>query len=61
MLTIERRVPEEVRADLARRGHPVHTVGDLDGPCSIEIIRRDPTGMLIAGSDPRRDGWALAW
>jgi gamma-glutamyltranspeptidase/glutathione hydrolase len=61
-LTIERRVPEEIRADLARRGHPVHTVGDLDGPCSIEIIRRDPaTGMLLAGSDPRRDGWALAW
>ena len=61
-LTIERRFPEAVRNDLARRGHPVHTVGDLDGPCSVEIIRRDPaTGMLLAGSDPRRDGWALAW
>ena len=61
-LTIERRFPEPVRAELARRGHPVHTVGDLDGPCSIEIIRRDTAaGMLIAGSDPRRDGWALAW
>jgi gamma-glutamyltranspeptidase / glutathione hydrolase len=61
-LTIERRFPEAVRDDLARRGHPVDTVGDLDGPCSVEIIRRDPaTGMLLAGSDPRRDGWALAW
>jgi gamma-glutamyltranspeptidase/glutathione hydrolase len=61
-LTIERRFPEAVRRELARRGHPVKTVGDLDGPCSIEIIRRDATtGMLIAGSDPRRDGWALAW
>jgi gamma-glutamyltranspeptidase len=61
-LVIERRVPEAVRSELARRGHPVRTVGDLDGPCSIEIIRRDAaTGMLIAGSDPRRDGWALAW
>ena len=61
-LTIERRVPEPVRRELAGRGHPVETVGDLDGPCSIEIIRRDPaTRMLIAGSDPRRDGWALAW
>jgi hypothetical protein len=40
----------------------VDTVGDLDGPCSVEIIRRDAeTGMLSAGSDPRRDGWALAW
>jgi gamma-glutamyltranspeptidase/glutathione hydrolase len=61
-LTIERRVPEAVRAELARRGHPVMTVGDLDGPCSVEIIRRDAAnGMLLAGSDPRRDGWALAW
>lgn len=61
-LAIERRVSEAVRAELARRGHPVATVGDLEGPCSIEIIRRDPaSGMLTAGSDPRRDGWAAAW
>jgi gamma-glutamyltranspeptidase len=62
VLTMERRFPEEIRRDLALRGHPVDTVGDLDGPCSAEIIRRDDaTGMLVAGSDPRRDGWALAW
>ncbi|MBV9378775.1 MAG: gamma-glutamyltransferase family protein, partial [Alphaproteobacteria bacterium] len=61
-LTIERRFPEAVRAELVRRGHPVKTVGDLEGPCSVEIIRRDAaSGMLLAGSDPRRDGWALAW
>ena len=61
-LTIERRFPEAVRSELARRGHPVKTVGDLDGPCSVEIIRRDAaSGVLLAGSDPRRDGWALAW
>ncbi|MFL5267541.1 MAG: gamma-glutamyltransferase, partial [Stellaceae bacterium] len=40
-LTVERRFPEAARSELTRRGHPVHTVGDLDGPCSIEIIRRD--------------------
>ena len=61
VLTMERRFPEEVRRELARRGHPVDTVGDLEGPCSVEIIRRDADGMLLAGSDPRRDGWALAW
>jgi gamma-glutamyltranspeptidase/glutathione hydrolase len=61
VLTMERRFPEEVRRDLSRRGHPVDTVGDLDGPCSVEIIRRAPDGTLMAGSDPRRDGWALAW
>lgn len=60
VLTIERRFPRDLRHELARRGHPVETVGDLDGPCSIEIIRREGA-MLLAGSDPRRDGWALAW
>jgi gamma-glutamyltranspeptidase len=61
-LVVERRVPAAVREELARRGHPLRTVGDLEGPCSVEIIRRDAaSGMLIAGSDPRRDGWALAW
>jgi gamma-glutamyltranspeptidase len=65
VLTMERRFPEEVRRELTRRGHPVNTVGDLDGPCSVEIIRRQEDGhgnaVLFAGSDPRRDGWALAW
>ncbi len=61
-LTMEARFAPSVREELAARGHPVVTVGDLEGPCSIEIIRRDPaTGMLLAGSDPRRDGWALAY
>jgi gamma-glutamyltranspeptidase/glutathione hydrolase len=61
-LTLERRFSSEVRQELAARGHNVVTVGDLEGPCSIEIIRRDPAnGMLMAGSDPRRDGWALAY
>jgi len=61
VLSMERRFPDVVRGELARRGHPVDTVGDLDGPCSVEIIRRQSEGMLLAGSDPRRDGWALAW
>ena len=61
-LVMEDRFPREVRDELVSRGHKVQLVGGLDGPCSIEIIRRDPsTGMLMAGSDPRRDGWALAY
>ena len=61
-LEVEARFAPDVRAELAARGHQVVTLGDLDGPCSIEIIRRDAeTGMLLAGSDPRRDGWALAY
>jgi gamma-glutamyltranspeptidase len=61
-LSLETRFPADVREELAARGHPVVLLGDLEGPCSVEIIRRDPaTGMLSAGSDPRRDGWALAY
>ena len=61
-LTMESRFAPEVRSELVARGHRVVPVGDIEGPCSIEIIRRDPaTGMLMAGSDPRRDGWALAY
>jgi gamma-glutamyltranspeptidase len=60
VLTMEQRFPEEVGRELARRGHPVDIVGDLEGPCSVEIIRVDGAALL-AGSDPRRDGWALAW
>jgi gamma-glutamyltranspeptidase/glutathione hydrolase len=61
-LVIERRYAQSVRDDLAGRGHALNVVGDLEGPCSVEIIRRDAaTHMLLAGSDPRRDGWAAAW
>jgi gamma-glutamyltranspeptidase/glutathione hydrolase len=61
-LNLENRFPDAVRTELAGRGHNVVTLGALDGPCSVEIIRRDAaTGMLTAGSDPRLDGWALAW
>jgi gamma-glutamyltranspeptidase len=61
-LTLEQRFSADVLEELSGRGHNVVTVGDLAGPCSIEIIRRDPSnGMLMAGSDPRRDGWALAY
>jgi gamma-glutamyltranspeptidase/glutathione hydrolase len=61
-LNMENRFPEALRSDLARRGHNVVTSGALEGPCSVEIIRRDAeSGVLMAGSDPRLDGWALAW
>ena len=36
-------------------------VDDLGGPCNVEAIRVLENGVRMAGSDPRRDGWALAY
>jgi gamma-glutamyltranspeptidase/glutathione hydrolase len=61
-LNLEARFGPKVMDDLAGRGHAIVPLGDLEGPCNVEIIRRDAgSGMLFAGSDPRRDGWALAY
>jgi gamma-glutamyltranspeptidase/glutathione hydrolase len=51
-------------AELARRGHklqPVDGYGRI-GFGGGQIIVRDPkSGVLIAGSDPRKDGLAVGW
>ncbi len=56
----ERGISDAVLQDLARRGHPVaRTVVPLGGG---QVIAIDPmTGVLRAGSDPRKDGIALAY
>jgi gamma-glutamyltranspeptidase len=61
-LLVEERLPAATRAELARRGHHVETVGSLDGPCSVNVLRHTPDGGYgQAGSDPRRDGYAIAF
>ena len=61
-LVVEDRLPAATRAELARRGHHVETVGPLDGPCSVNVLRHDADGgYWQAGSDPRRDGYAIAF
>ncbi|MDO9708385.1 gamma-glutamyltransferase [Paracraurococcus lichenis] len=42
-------------------GHKVAVVPPLEGPCSVEAIRLLENGVRMAGSDPRRDGWAAAY
>ena len=61
VLTIERGFGETTIAGLRERGHQVKVVGDLEGACSVEAIRVLENGVRMAGSDPRRDGWAAAW
>lgn len=58
---VERGIGEACIRGLIERGHAVDVVADLEGPCSVEAIRILDTGVLMAASDPRRDGWAAAW
>lgn len=51
-------------AELARRGHKLHPIDGYGrvGFGGGQIIVRDPkSGVLIAGSDPRKDGAAVGW
>ena len=62
-LEIETRIPEEVRDDLTARGHDLKPLGDwshMVGGGQGIIIDPD-SGVYMAGADPRRDGYALAW
>jgi gamma-glutamyltranspeptidase/glutathione hydrolase len=62
-MQIETRVPGAVRDELARRGHRLELLGDwnyvVGGGQSVMI---DPESHArLAGADPRRDGYALAY
>lgn len=62
-MQIETRVRPEVLAELSRRGHHLELLGDFNyrvgGGQSVMI---DPeSSARLAGADPRRDGYALAY
>ena len=59
-LQVEHFVPEPVRADLARRGHDIQMLEVPVGGCQAIWIDRD-RGVLIGGSEPRKDGMALGY
>ena len=57
---LEEGIPEDAAKELARRGHPVNRVSGPWG--GGQMIKLDwQRGTLIAGSDPRKDGCALAY
>jgi gamma-glutamyltranspeptidase / glutathione hydrolase len=59
-LQVEHCVPEPVRADLARRGHAIELLDMPIGGCQAIWIDRE-RGVLIGGSEPRKDGMALGY
>ncbi len=58
-LAIERGYPEQVRAELAELGHDVTLRPVPLGGAQAIAIR--PDGVLVGGSDPRKDGCALGY
>ncbi|MCI0547492.1 MAG: gamma-glutamyltransferase [Candidatus Rokubacteria bacterium] len=63
LLDAESRIPDGTRAALAARGHQVNVIDDWSWVVGGgQGIARDPeSGALMAGADPRRDGYALAF
>jgi gamma-glutamyltranspeptidase/glutathione hydrolase len=62
-IAVEETMPRAIRAGLAELGHDV-TVEPLDGVFAFggaQLIVRGTDGSYIAGSDPRKDGQAVAF
>jgi gamma-glutamyltranspeptidase/glutathione hydrolase len=51
---------EPVRSGLAKKGHHVASAVDAWGGYQGILIDPD-TGVLMGGSDPRKDGLAIGW
>jgi gamma-glutamyltranspeptidase/glutathione hydrolase len=62
-MQIENRIEPRVLAELSRRGHHLEQLGDYNyivgGGQSVMIDAE--SGARLAGADPRRDGYALAY
>jgi gamma-glutamyltranspeptidase / glutathione hydrolase len=58
---LENRIPEAVRAELARRGHELETVGAFSHAMGAgqAILRDFSSGVSFGASDPRKDGAAV--
>ncbi len=59
-LALEPRISEDVAEDLRARGHNVTRTLSPHGGCQAIYID-DKNGVLVGGSDPRKDGMALGY
>ena len=62
LVDAEARIPEATRQELGRRGHQINVLDDWSWVVGggQGIARDAESGALMAGADPRRDGYALA-
>jgi gamma-glutamyltranspeptidase/glutathione hydrolase len=60
VLSLETTIPESVFADLTRRGHRTAWAPDPLGGCQAILID-EARGVLMGGSDHRKDGMALGY
>jgi gamma-glutamyltranspeptidase / glutathione hydrolase len=62
LIDAESRIPPLTRSGLAERGHAVNVIDDWSWIVGggQGIVRDPESGALMAGADPRRDGYALA-
>jgi gamma-glutamyltranspeptidase/glutathione hydrolase len=60
-LSLEGRIPDSVRAELARRGHKVAMRGPWSMNASAAVMVDWETGTLSAAADPRNAALGLAW
>ena len=60
-LRMESRFGPEVAGALAARGHQVVDLGPWGGGGALQLIVREPNGVLVGGSDPRPGGIALGF
>ena len=61
-LNLETGIPEAVFNDLKARGHdvsmlPAHSIAS----CATAVLIDEATGNRVAGADPRRDCYAIAY
>ncbi len=61
-VSIEGRISEDVRKELARKGHEIVVPGEWEHGRCLAILFNEKTGIISAGASPRREtGYALAW
>ena len=60
-VSVERRIPQAVRAGLSAKGHQIDVQGDFSTMMGggQAVMRNLSTGVNYGASDPRKDGSAI--